>query len=168
MPVVRVTRAGVRPAPREVPTDTTLTILPMTFDRVGQEAGEDERPTRVSNLQEAFEKFAPSLEFRTQAGEEGTEFVAELDFKSLKDFDPKQIRARQPGKRNDVADLQARIDLLHRMRERFASLPVKRAWENPEQRREILEAVQEFEAQLRRLAGEVAEGAADTNAEEAR
>lgn len=161
MPVVRVTRAGVRPAPREVPTDTTLTVLPMTFDRVGQEASEDDTPTRVSTLQEAFEQFAPSLDFRTTAGEEGTEFVAELEFKSLKDFDPKQIRARQPGKRNDVADLQARIDLLHRMRERFASLPVKRAWDNPEQRAELLEAVREFEAQLRRLAGEVdaAEGA---------
>ena len=84
----------------------------------------------------------------------GREFVAELEFKSLKDFDPKQIRARQPGKRNDVADLQARIDLLQRMRDRFASLPIKRAWENPEQRREILEAVHAFEAQLRRLAGE--------------
>ena len=164
MPVVRVTRAGVRPAPREVPTDTTLTVLPMTFDRVGQEADEDEAPTRVSSLQEAFEQFAPSLDFRTTAGPDGTEFVAELDFKSLKDFDPKQIRARQPGKRNDVADLQARIDLLHRMRERFASLPVKRAWENPEQRRELLEAVREFEAQLRRLAGE-AEDAAPTASE---
>ncbi len=157
MPVVRVTRAGVRPAPREVPTDTTLTVLPMTFDRVGQEADEDEAPTRVSSLKEAFEQFAPSLDFRTAAGEEGTEFVAELEFKSLKDFDPKQIRARQPGKRNDVADLQARIDLLHRMRERFASLPVKRAWDNPEQRAELLDAVREFESTLRRLAG-VAEG----------
>lgn len=157
MPVVRVTRAGVRPAPREVPTDTTLTVLPMTFDRVGQEADEDETPTRVSSLKEAFDTFNPSLDFRTTAGEEGTEFVAELEFKSLKDFDPKQIRARQPGKRNDLADLQARIDLLHRMRERFASLPVKRAWDNPAQRAELLEAVREFEATLRRLAGEAEE-----------
>ena len=157
MPVVRVTRAGVRPAPREVPTDTTLTVLPMTFDRVGQEADEDETPTRVSSLKEALDTFNPSLDFRTTAGEEGTEFVAELEFKSLKDFDPKQIRARQPGKRNDLADLQARIDLLHRMRERFASLPVKRAWDNPAQRAELLEAVREFEATLRRLAGEAEE-----------
>jgi hypothetical protein len=168
MPVVRVTRAGVRPAPREVPTDTTLTVLPMTFDRVGQEAGEDETPTRISTLQEAFERFAPALDFRTTAGEEGTEFVAELEFKSLKDFDPKQIRARQPGKRNDVADLQARIDLLQRMRERFASLPIKRAWENPEQRREILEAVRTFEAELRRLAGEGNDSTSAASAGEAR
>ena len=31
MPVVKVTRAGVRPAPREVPTDTTATVLPMLY-----------------------------------------------------------------------------------------------------------------------------------------
>ncbi len=154
MPVVRVTRAGVRPAPREVPTDTTLTVLPMTFDRVGEEAAEDERPTRVSSLSEAFETFKPKLDFRTTVGEEGTEFVAELEFGSLKDFDPKQIRQRHPSRRNDLADLQARIDLLHRMRERFGTLPVKRAWDQPEQRAEILSAVREFEAQLRLIAGQ--------------
>jgi type VI secretion system protein ImpB len=154
MPVVRVTRAGVRPAPREVPTDTTATVLPMTFDRVGQETAEDERPTRVSSLSEAFETFKPRLDFRTRVGDEDTEFVAELEFGSLKDFDPKQIRQRQPGRRNDLADLQARIDLLHRMRERFGTLPVKRAWDQPEQRAEIIAAVREFEAQLRLIAGQ--------------
>ncbi len=153
MPVVKVTRAGVRPAPREVPTDTTATVLPMTFDRVGEEAQEDEEPTKVSSLAEAFEKFKPSLEFKTNVGEEGTEFVADLDFKSLKDFDPKQIRTREPGKRNDLADLQARIDLLHRMRERFTLLAVKRAWENPEQRKEIIQALGELQESLKRIAG---------------
>lgn len=153
MPVVKVTRAGVRPAPREVPTDTTATVLPMTFDRVGEEAQEDEEPTKVSSLAEAFEKFKPALEFKTSVGEEGTEFVADLDFKSLKDFDPKQIRTREPGKRNDLADLQARIDLLHRMRERFTLLAVKRAWENPEQRKEIIQALAELQESLKRIAG---------------
>lgn len=154
MPVVKVTRAGVRSAPREVPTDTTAAILPMTFDRVGQEAPEDEEPTKVSSLAEAFEKFKPSLEFKTNVGDEGTEFVAELDFKSLKDFDPKQIRTREPGKRNDLADLQARIDLLHRMRERFTLLAVKRAWENPEQRKEIIQALGDLQESLKKIAGE--------------
>ena len=73
MPVVRVTRAGVRSAPREVPTDTTATVLPMTFDRVGQEANEDEAPTKVSTLAEAFQKFKPALDFKTTVGEEGTD-----------------------------------------------------------------------------------------------
>ena len=50
MPVVKVSRAGVRSAPREVPTDTTAAVLPMTVDRVGQECAEDEQPTKVSNL----------------------------------------------------------------------------------------------------------------------
>lgn len=153
MPVVKVKRAGVRAAPREVPTDTTAAILPMTVDRVGKETEDEELPTRVSSVAEAFQAFKPGLDFRTYVGEEGTEFVAELEFRSLADFDPKRIRTREPGKRNDLADLQSRIDLLHRMRERFTVLPVKRAWENAEQRREIIAAVNEFENQLRRIAG---------------
>jgi type VI secretion system protein ImpB len=160
MPVVKVTRAGVRAAPREVPTDTTAAVLPMTFERVGQEAPEDERPTRVSSVAEAFAAFKPKLDFKTNVGDEGTEFIAELDFRSLKDFDPKQIRSREPGKRNDLADLQSQIDLLHRMRERFTMLSVKRAWENEGQRQEIIQAVAELQEQLRRIAGGAEGGAA--------
>lgn len=152
MPVTNVKRTGVRSAPREIPTETTLTILPMTMDRVGQEAPEDEGPTKVSSLNEAFEKFKPKLDFRTTVGEEGTEFVADLEFRSLKDFDPKQIRSREPGKRNDIADLQAEIDLLQRMRERFTLLSVKRAWENPEQRQEMIAAVGDLQDSLRQIA----------------
>jgi predicted component of type VI protein secretion system len=124
----------------------------MTMDRIGQEAPEDEGPTKVSNLAEAFQKFKPSLKFNTVVGEEGTEFVADLDFRSLKDFDPKQIRSREPGKRNDIADLQAEIDLLQRMRERFTLLAVKRSWENPDQRKEMLSAVDELQNSLRQIA----------------
>jgi hypothetical protein len=151
MPVVKVTRAGVRSAPREVPTDTTAAILPMTADRVGREAPEDEQPTRVASLAEAFEKFAPCLCFRTTVGDDGAEFAAELEFRSLRDFDPRQIRSREPGKRNDLADLQGRIEMLHRMRERFSVLSVKRAWENDAHRREIIGAVADFEEQLRQI-----------------
>lgn len=152
MPIVKVTRAGVRPAPREVPTDTTLTVLPMTLERVGQEASEDETPVKVSSVQEAFEEFKPSLLFKTTVGPDDTEFVADLSFRTLKDFDPKQIRSREPGKRNDLADLQSRIDLLHRMRERFAMVSVKRAWDNPDQRKEILEALGDLQNQLKLIA----------------
>lgn len=153
MPVVKVTRAGVRAAAREVPTETTTTIMPMTMDRIGEECAEDEAPTKVSSLAEAFSTFAPKFDFKTNVGEEGTEFVAELDFKSLKDFDPKQIRSREPGKRNDIADLQSQIDLLHRMRERFTLLTVKKAWENEAQRHEIIGALGDLQAQLKRIAG---------------
>lgn len=153
MPVVKVTRAGVKMAPRQVPTETTATILPMTVDRVGQETAEDEQPTKVSSLAEAFEKFAPKLDFKTTVGEEGTEFAADLEFKSLKDFDPKKLMSKTPGKRNDLADLQSQIDLLHRMRERFSVLSVRRAWDNPDQRKEIIEAISQFQDALKKISG---------------
>ena len=153
MPVVKVSRSSVRSTPREVPTDATATVLPMTIDRVGQECPEDDQPTKVSSLAEAFEKFKPRLDLKTTAGEQGTKFVAELEFNSLRDFDPKKVRSRESGKRNDLADLQSRIDLLHRMRERFAVLSVQKAWENTDQRKEIIDAVAEFEQQLRNIAG---------------
>ncbi|MGE0442934.1 MAG: hypothetical protein AB7S39_20825 [Gemmatimonadales bacterium] len=153
MPVVKVTRAGVKQAPRQVPTETTATVMPMTVDRVGEEAPEDEQPTKVSSLAEAFEKFKPSLDFKTSVGDEGTEFAAELDFKSLKDFDPKKLMSREGGKRNDLADLQSQIDLLHRMRERFSVLAVKRAWDSEDQRKEIIDAVAEFQEALKRISG---------------
>ena len=153
MPVVKVTRAGVRQAPRQVPTETTATIMPMTVDRVGQEAAEDEQPTKVSSVAEAFEKYKPALDFKTNVGDDGTEFVAQLDFKSLKDFDPKKLMMRDGTKRNDLADLQSQVDLLHRMRERFSVLSVRRSWENPEQRKEILDAVAEFQEALKKLSG---------------
>lgn len=152
MPVTNIKRTGIRSAAREVPTETTATILPMTMDRIGREAPEDDKPTKISSLPEAFTKFKPAIQFSTTVGEEGTEFVADLEFKSLKDFDPKQIRSRTPGKRNDIADLQSEIDLLQRMRERFTLLSVKRAWENPEQRREMLGAIDELQDSLRQIA----------------
>lgn len=158
MPVVKVSRTGVRSAPREVPADTTAVVLPMTVDRVGAECPANEEPAKVSGLAETFERFKPKLDFKTTIGENGTEFVVELEFKSLTDFDPKKIRSRELGKRNDLAHLQGRIDLLRRVRERFAVLSVKKAWENVEQRGEIIDAVREFEQQLRRIAG--AEGGA--------
>ena len=152
MPRVVIGRTGVRSAPREVPTDTTSAVMPMTFDRIGQECAEDESPTKVSSVKEAFDTFKPHLKFKTNVGEEGSEFVADLEFTSLSDFDPKKIRSREPGKRNDLADLQGRIDLLNRMKDRFTTLPVKRAWDNDDQRRDIIAAVAEFEQQLRRIA----------------
>ena len=153
MPVVKVTRAGVKQAPRQVPTETTAAVMPMTVDRVGQECGEDEAPTKISSLSDAFEKFKPALNFKANVGDEGTEFVADLEFKSLKDFDPKKLHSRDPGKRNDLADLQSQVDLLHRMRERFSVLSVRRAWDNSDQRKEIIEAIAEFQEALKRISG---------------
>ncbi|MBK8056889.1 MAG: hypothetical protein IPK33_03105 [Gemmatimonadetes bacterium] len=152
MPVVKVTRTGVTAAPRDVPTDTTATVLPMTIDRVGQEAPEDELPAKVTSIAEAFKTFKPAVDFRTQVGEDGTEFVAQLEFNSLKDFDPKQIRTRTPGKRNDIADLHNRIELLQRMRESFSLLPVRRAWDKTGDRAEIMRALKDFTDAVQRIA----------------
>lgn len=149
MPVVKVSRAGVRSAPREVPTDTTLAVLPMTIDRVGRECAQNDQPTKVSSLAEAFAQFKPKLDFTTTVGEEGTELVAELELRSLRDFDPKKIRSREPGKRNDLSDLQARIDLHRRIRDRFAPLSLQKTWESTEEREAHISAVQQFEQQLR-------------------
>src|SRR5215510_8540554 len=105
MPRIEVIRKGITPAVRPVPTDTTLVVLPMTLERVGKEVeDEDEQPVRIDSVNEAFEQLKPSIRFETPAGEEATEFVAELDFRSLKDFTPDNIQKRVPGKRNDIAD----------------------------------------------------------------
>src|SRR5216110_3354668 len=98
MPSVVIGRQGVRTAAREIPTDTTAAIMPMTFDRVGLECVEDETPTKVDSVKDAFQKFNPQLHFETNVGEDQAKFVADLSFTSLADFDPKKIRSREPGK----------------------------------------------------------------------
>ena len=152
MPVTKITRQGVISAPRDVPTETTATVMPMTLDRVGAEAPEDDTPTKISTLADAFKTFKPAIDFSTQVGEEGTEFVAQLEFKSIGDFDPKQIRSRAPGKRNDIADLHSQLELLQRMRASFALLPVKRAWEKEADRTAVIDALQAFKSQIQRIA----------------
>src|SRR3712207_4415197 len=101
MPKIEVIRKGVTPAVRPVPTDTTLVILPTTLDRVGREVeDEDEQPIRIDSVNDAFEKFKPSIHFEALAGEgAATGFVAELEFHSLKDFAPENIPKRVPGRR---------------------------------------------------------------------
>jgi predicted component of type VI protein secretion system len=153
MPIIEVKRKGITPHVRPVPTDTTLTVLPMTLERVGKEvADEAEEPIKINSINEAFEKFQPKINFETLAGKEATEFVAELEFRSLKDFDPENIQKKTPGKRNDIADLKASIDLLYRIKDRWSLPRVKRAWNDPEQRKEILSAVTKLRAELEKVA----------------
>src|SRR4029434_5091055 len=126
MPKIEVIRKGITPAVRPVPTDTTLAVLPVTLERMGKEVvDEDEEPVRVDSVNDAFEKFKPSIHFETQAGAEATEFVADLEFRSLKDFSPENIQKRSPGQRNDIADLKNAIDLLYRRKDRGALLRAK-------------------------------------------
>jgi type VI secretion system protein ImpB len=159
MPRIEVIRKGITPAVRPVPTDTTLAILPMTLDRVGKEVeDEDEQPVRIDSVNDAFEKFKPSIRFETWAGEEATEFVAELEFHSLKDFAPENIQKRVPGKRNDIADLQNTINLLYRLKDRWSLPAVRRAWNEPHLRQQIVVALARLRAELEKVAQTTKEG----------
>ena len=152
MPKIEVIRKGIMPAVRPVPTDTTLVILPMTLERVGKEVqDEDEQPVRLDSVNAAFEHFQPALHFETTAGADATEFVAELEFQSLKDFTPENIQKRVPGKRNDIADLQQTINLLYRLKDRWSLPPVKRAWNDPKQRQQILAALARLRSELEKV-----------------
>jgi predicted component of type VI protein secretion system len=154
MPKIEVIRKGITPAVRPVPTDTTLVVVPVTLERMGREVlTEDEDPVRVDSVDDAFQKFKPSIHFETQAGEEATEFVADLEFRSLKDFSPENIQKRIPGQRNDIADLKNAIDLLYRMKDRWSLPSVKRAWSDPKQRKQILEALARLRSELEKVAG---------------
>jgi type VI secretion system protein ImpB len=159
MPRIEVIRKGITPAVRPVPTDTTLAILPTTLDRVGKEVeDEDEQPVRIDSVNDAFEKFKPSLRFETWAGEDATEFVAELEFHSLKDFAPENIQKRVPGKRNDIADLQNTINLLYRLKDRWSLPPVRRAWNEPQLRKQIVAALARLRTELEKVAQAAKEG----------
>jgi type VI secretion system protein ImpB len=159
MPRIEVIRKGITPAVRPVPTDTTLAILPTTLDRVGKEVeDEDEQPVKIDSVNDAFEKFKPSIRFETWAGEEATEFVAELEFRSLKDFAPENIQKRVPGKRNDIADLQNTINLLYRLKDRWSLPPVRRAWNEPQLRKQIVAALASLRTELEKVAQAAKEG----------
>lgn len=153
MPKFEFLRQGIKPAVRPVPTDTTLAVLPMTLDRVGREVGdEDEEPKRIESIADAFKQFKPSVNFSTLAGPEATEFVVELEPRSLEDFKPENVQKRTPGKRNDVADLRNTIDLLYRLKERWSLPAVKRAWNDPTQRQQILAALARLRTELEKVA----------------
>lgn len=162
MPLVKVVRKGVTPAVRKVPTSTAAAMLPMTLNRVGGEAAtENEDLTKVEDLGDAFRKFNPKINFRGHAGEEETEFRADVEFRSIKDFDPENLQKRQEVRdadgnvtylRNDLADLKTNIDLLYRLKDRWKLPTVRRAWQNAGQRQEIVEALGKLRAELERVA----------------
>ncbi len=162
MPLIKVVRKGVTPSVRKVPTSTAAAMLPMTLERTGGEASsENEELTKVEDLGDAFRKFEPRLDFRGFAGPEETEFRAEVQFRSIKDFEPDNIQKRQEQRdpegnvtylRNDVADLKANIDLLYRLKDRWKLPAVRRAWANPAQRTEIVNALSRLRSELERVA----------------
>ncbi|MGO9086251.1 MAG: hypothetical protein ACLP6G_13150 [Terriglobales bacterium] len=163
MPLINVIRKGVTPAVRKVPTSTCAVVMPMTLERVGKEAAsENEEPTKVEDVQDAFKRFQPSLDFKGRAGSEETEFKAEFRFRSIKDFDPENLQKRQEIKnengeteflRNDIADLKNNIDLLYRLKDRWKLPTVRRAWGNEQQRKDILQALGRLREELEKVAG---------------
>lgn len=166
MPIIDVKRQGVRPAVRKVPTSTCAVAMPMTLEQAGREVrSENEEPEMIESLQDAFEKFSPQMHFKGSAGPEETEFRADLRFRGIKDFEPASIMTRQEVRaedgsvaylRNDLADLKNNIDLLYRIKDRWKLPAVRRAWNNPEERRQIIAAL----AQLRDELDKVVEGEA--------
>ncbi len=163
MPLVKVIRKGVTPSVRKVPTSTAAVMLPMTLGRVGKEAAsENEELTRVEDVNDAFAKFKPELNFKGSAGAEETEFKAEFKFRSIKDFDPENLQKKQETRdedgnitysRNDIADLKANIDLLYRLKDRWKLPAVRRAWNSEEQRGEIIKALGRLREDLQKVAG---------------
>ena len=163
MPLINVKRTGVRPSVRKVPTSTCAVTMPMTLDRVGKEVqSENETPTEVESVPDAFAKFRPELKFKGRAGAEETEFRAEFRFRNIKDFDPANLQMRQEIRsedgtitylRNDIADLKNNIDLLYRIKDRWKLPAVRRAWNNPSQREQIISALGQLREELQKVAG---------------
>jgi type VI secretion system protein ImpB len=163
VPLVKVIRKGITPAVRKVPTSTCAVMMPATLERVGKEAAsENEDLTKVEDLNDAFAKFQPKLNFKGYAGTEETEFKADFRFRSIKDFDPENLQKRQEIKnaageteylRNDIADLKANIDLLYRLKDRWKLPTVRRAWTNEAQRKEIVSALARLKGELQKVAG---------------
>jgi len=163
VPLVKVIRKGVTPSVRKVPTSTAAVMLPMTLNKIGKEASsENEDLTRVEDVNDAFAKFKPELNFKGSAGPEETEFKAEFKFKSIKDFDPENLQKRQEFRdedgnvtyaRNDIADLKANIDLLYRLKDRWKLPTVRRAWNSETQRAEIIEALGRLKEDLTKISG---------------
>ncbi len=164
MPLIKVIRKGVTPSIRKVPTSTCAVLMPMTLEQVGREAAsENEALTKVEDVTDAFAKFQPSMYFKSNAGPQETEFVAEFKFKSIKDFDPENLQKRQEVRsedggviyaRNDIADLKRNIDLMYRLKDRWGLPAVRRAWANESQRKEIIAALGRLRGELEKVAGQ--------------
>src|SRR6516165_1496243 len=129
MPEFNVKYQPITPHVKELPTSTALLLQPMTLEGVGKELESDEyAPVKVDDVQSAFKVFEPKVHFKSEGP---TEMVVDLAFKRMADFDPQNILKPNPdGGRNDLANLQATITLLYRIKERWAKPVVRKAWSN--------------------------------------
>jgi predicted component of type VI protein secretion system len=152
-------------------------MMPMTLDRVGKDLeSEGEQGIEVESGEDAFKKFKPELKFKGYAGEEETEFKADFEFRNIKDFTPENLQKRQETrttdefgeeqveyKRNDIADLKDKIDLLYRLKDRWRLPTVRRAWGNETQRKEIVAALAGLRGELEKVAGKSSAPAAEAS-----
>jgi predicted component of type VI protein secretion system len=137
---------------KEVPTSTALILQPMTLDAIGQElTSEDALPAKIDNLDAAFQAFQPGIRFKYDGS---PEMAVELDFRKMADFDPKNMLKSVPGRRNDLAKLEATIQLLYRIKERWSKPAVRTAWKDPNKRQQIIQAIAGLRAELQSIAGE--------------
>ena len=85
--------------------------------------------------------------------------------KSVQDFTPENLQKRQEIRttdeygdeqvevlRNDIADLKDKTDLMYRLKDRWRLPAVRRAWSNPAQRKEIVEALGRLKSELGKVA----------------
>jgi len=152
MPEISVKRQGITPFARDVPTSTAVIVQPMNLERVGKElTTEEEAPERIGDLNHAFKIFKPQLHFKSEGS---TEIEVDLEFNKMADFDPKNILKPTPNSRNDLAKLQTTIELLYRLKERWGKPGVRRAWNDKEQRRQIIESLTSLAEELKTIASE--------------
>jgi len=169
MPITKVIRKGVTPAARAVPTSTTMTVLPMTLDRVGADlTTENEEPDRVPSLKDAFDQFKPKIAFAEEV--QGADFKVDVAFRKLGDFSPENIQSHHEKldkdgnavrdargnvvmEKNDLADLKNQIDVLYQIKTYWSRPAVQRAWGNEARRKEIVEALGQLRDEIEKAKG---------------
>src|SRR5438132_14271895 len=98
----------------------------MTLDAKGQQLTDPTAlPEKVENLDAAFQKFQPRVNFKNEGSPDMT---VDLEFRKMADFDPKNILKAGTGRRNDLAKLESTIQLLYRVKERWSKPAVRTAW----------------------------------------
>lgn len=110
MTISRIAGAETLPRTRYTAADATVTILPMTFEQVGEEVmNVGEVSARVQSLKDAFATFKPVIRFRAQAGSPANPVDKELAFGSLADFEPARIRESLGALSNDALEAVFRL-----------------------------------------------------------
>ncbi len=95
----------------------TLTVLPLTFDRVGLGIRQGDRPVKIGSLDEAFAAFAPTLHLGPDPTIDAAVVERALVFTCLQDFAPDVWRDQLSGFSETALDALAE-----------EIQPVRRSW----------------------------------------